>query len=98
LFGSAVWLWLTVRSAPIPVAILILLFTMMQMGLPGALLTFAPAPLYGPHVLTTEAWSLSTVADQQLAGSIMWSEGSFIYLALALGIVWTLLTKSEHAH
>jgi len=42
------------------------------MGLLGALITFAPEPLYAPHVLTTEPFGLTALEDQQLAGLIMW--------------------------
>lgn len=97
LIVSAAFLWLAVRAASTPTAILILLFTMMQMGLLGALLTFAPAPLYAPHILTTEAWGLSALTDQQLAGGVMWVGGSCIYLAMALAIAWKLLGNREFA-
>lgn len=50
-----------------PWALLALLFTLMHTGFLGAVLTFAESPLYG------EARSL---ADQQLAGLIMWVVGS----------------------
>ncbi|MBB3952493.1 putative membrane protein [Aureimonas jatrophae] len=42
------------------------------MGLLGALITFAPVPLYMPHLLTTELYGLTPLEDQQLAGLIMW--------------------------
>jgi len=55
-----------------------------QMGFLSALLTFAPAPLYGPHLLTTQAFGLGPLEDQQLAGLIMWTLGMAPYLAAAL--------------
>jgi putative membrane protein len=63
-----------------------LLFTTLQMGLLGALLTFAPEPVFAPHLFTTEAWGLSSLEDQQLGGAIMWIVGSGIYLVAALVI------------
>ena len=42
------------------------------MGLLGALITFAPVPLYAPHALTTGSFGLSAIEDQQLAGLLMW--------------------------
>jgi putative membrane protein len=46
-----------------------------QMGLIGAILTFAPRPLYPEHLVGADAFGLSPLADQQLAGLIMWVPG-----------------------
>lgn len=97
LAGSAAMLWLGIRIAPKPIAIVLLLLTMMQMGLLGALLTLAQAPLYAPHLMTTEAWGMSPLTDQQLAGAVMWVGGSAIYLAAALMILWRLVGKKQPA-
>lgn len=45
------------------------------MGLIGAVLTFAPVPLYAEHVLLAALWDLDPLADQQLAGLVMWVPG-----------------------
>ena len=58
----------------------------MQMGLLGALITFAGQPLYAPHFFTTEPWGLSALEDQQVAGLIMWAPSAGLYLAAALAI------------
>ncbi|MDO9465877.1 MAG: cytochrome c oxidase assembly protein [Thiobacillus sp.] len=55
-------------------ALLALLITLMHTGLLGALLTFATSPLYG---------DATDLADQQLAGLIMWVPGGLVYLAAA---------------
>jgi len=82
LLGSAVALWhAALRSAGRLDAAMALLGTMMQMGLLGALLTFAGRPLYEPHLFTTLPYGLSPLSDQQLAGLIMWVPGSLPYLA-----------------
>jgi putative membrane protein len=52
-----------------------------QMGLLGAVITFAGRPLYPPHQLTTAAWGLSPLADQQLGGVIMWVPAGGIFVA-----------------
>jgi putative membrane protein len=90
LLGSALGLWRAIRAAPPPAAIGALLVTMVQMGLLGALLTFAGSPFYDWHVVTTLAWRLSPVEDQQLAGLIMWVPGAGFYLfaALRLANAW----------
>ena len=86
LFGSAIGFWLSLRRASAPSAVAALLATMVQMGLLGALITFAPAPLYAPHFATTEPWGFNPLEDQQLAGLIMWAPSAGIYLAAALFI------------
>ncbi|MGY6535194.1 MAG: cytochrome c oxidase assembly protein [Pararhodobacter sp.] len=58
-----------------------------QMGLIGAILTFAPRVLYPEHLVLTESFGLSPLADQQLAGLVMWVPG-MVPVALAAG--WML--------
>jgi putative membrane protein len=60
-----------------------LLFTLTHTGLLGALLTFAPEPLY-----LAESGSLR---DQQLAGLVMWVPGGLIYLGVAVWAAWRWL-------
>lgn len=84
LLASAAWFWASVRAAPAPAAVAALLVATVQMGLLGALLTFAEQPLYAPHLLTTAAWRLTPLQDQQIAGLIMWAPASALYLAMAL--------------
>ncbi len=87
LLGSGVWFWSALRAASAPAAVAALLAVMVGMGLLGALITFAGAPLYGPHLLTTYAWGMAPLQDQQLAGLIMWAPGAFAYLAAAVVIL-----------
>jgi putative membrane protein len=84
LLGSAVWFWIGVRRASAPSAVGHLLVAMVAMGLLGALLTFADDALYAPHLLTTMAWGLTPLEDQQAAGLIMWAPAAALYLATAL--------------
>lgn len=70
--------WWSVLRAPAARrghALLALLLTLMHTGLLGALLAFAPAPLY-----FGESRSLQ---DQQLAGLLMWAPGGLAYVAAA---------------
>lgn len=53
------------------------------MGFIGAVLTFAPNGLYPQHLVGTEAFGLSLLADQQLAGLIMWVPGFLPLIAIA---------------
>lgn len=87
LLGPAIWFWAAVRRAPAPAAVAALLLAMVAMGLLGALLTFTGQPVYAPHLLTTAAWGLTPLEDQQAAGLIMWAPAAAVYLAAA---VWRL--------
>jgi putative membrane protein len=62
-----------------------------QMGLLGALLTFAPEPLYATHSVAPVAWGLTPLADQQLAGLLMWVPAFLLYGLLAIAPARQLL-------
>jgi putative membrane protein len=85
LLGSAVWFWARVlHPAAEPVASLTaILATAALMGLLGALLTFAPRPLYVEHFAAPFAFGLTPLDDQRLAGLIMWVPALAPYLAAA---------------
>lgn len=87
LFLSALGFWLSIRQASAPAGVGALLLAMMQMGLLGALLTFAGQAMYAPHLATTAAWGFTPLRDQQLGGLIMWAPASALYLAAALGLL-----------
>lgn len=52
----------------------------LQASMLGALLTFSGSAWYGVHAHTTEAFGLTPVQDQQLAGLIMWIPAALVYL------------------
>ena len=89
--AAALWLWTALineagdRLAACAGAILL---TTVQMGLLGALITFARTPLYWPHAFTTSAFGLSALEDQELGGVLMWVPAGLIFvvgLCLAFG-------------
>lgn len=90
---SAFGFWWAVRRAAAPSAVAALLATMVQMGVLGALITFAGAAIYAPHFGTTLAWGHEPLADQQLAGLIMWAPAAAAYLAAALAIAGRWLAR-----
>ncbi len=96
LLGTGFWFWRRVldRREHAGVAAAAMLGTIMQMGMLGALLTFAASPLYAPHAGTTMAFGLSALQDQQLAGILMWVPAALPYLAVALARAWPLLAPS----
>ncbi len=91
LLGSAWWMWRAILALPLPsgTALVALAVTIGQMGLLGALLVFAPVPLYAVHLGSTAAWGLTPLADQQLAGLLMWVPAMLPYLAVGLRLAWT---------
>ena len=86
LMGTATWFWRELFAAPPVTASLFSILAMAQMGMLGALLTFAGKPLYVSHAATTLPWGLEQVADQQLAGLVMWVPGVLPY-ALATALI-----------
>ena len=100
LFGAAVWLWHalldTAPSHMVPVLGASIVSTV-QMGFLGALITLAPRPLYAPHLLTTAAWNLTPLQDQQLGGAIMWVPGCVVFLAVAMLVLWQAMQRGDWA-
>lgn len=84
LAGTAAAVWLHVLSPDRGGAAVAAGGTFVQMGMLGAIVLFAGQPLYAAHLLTTEAWGLSPLADQQLAGLLMWVVGALPYMAALL--------------
>jgi putative membrane protein len=68
---------------------------MVQMGLLGAVLTFAAEPFYAPHLAGPQLWGLTPLADQQAAGLIMWTLGALPYMAAALWGTSDVLKRLE---
>lgn len=52
----------------------------------AALLTLAPTARYATDAATVEAWGLTRLADQQLAGALMWVPGGFVYLGAGVAL------------
>jgi cytochrome c oxidase assembly factor CtaG len=90
--GSAWLFWLLVLGAPPRrtvvggLATLYVLVTALPSAALGALLTFAPAPLYPDQALGAAAWGLDPLLDQQLAGLVMWVPADLLYVAVAAAL------------
>jgi putative membrane protein len=94
--GTAVYLWTTLLSASNALARVGAGFlTLMQMGLLGALITFASGVLYAPHLLTTQSWGLGALEDQQLGGLIMWIPTSAVFLIAAMLTLYSVLKEGS---
>jgi putative membrane protein len=99
--GSALLFWHGLLPRPgrgargYGVGILMTFATAMQSGLLGALLTFARTPWYPTYGVSTWAWGLAPLADQQLAGVIMWAPAGGLYLVVTLVLLWLWLRSFE---
>lgn len=68
-----------------------------QMGILGAILTFAGRPFYLEHLAHTERFGLNALQDQQLAGLVMWVPGMVPVAVLAALMAWRLLNADARA-
>lgn len=103
LFGTALWLWRELIGQDLtdtPSALAAGLATSTQMGLLGAVLTLGNRAWFSVHYLTTQAWGLSPLADQQLGGAIMWVPGFLLFLWVAMRYAhraWQLMEGRQTA-
>jgi len=98
MLGTGVLFWWSVLAArarpPLGrgAGIAALFVTMLHTGLLGILITLAPVPLYASYAMGGPAGALSPLEDQQVAGILMLA-GGFVYLAAALAILASWLTR-----
>jgi putative membrane protein len=89
MFGTALLFWSAVVASGAhgrlgqTAAVLVVFGTAVQSGGLGALLTFAPSPLYAGHEAAAAARGVDALADQQLAGLLMWIPGGLVYVGAA---------------
>jgi putative membrane protein len=79
------------------VAIIYLFLACQPMVLLGALLTFAPAPVYAPYVAAPRITSLSPLTDQQLGGLIMWLPSNIPFLIALSVFFFTWVSEQDRA-
>jgi cytochrome c oxidase assembly factor CtaG len=99
-FGSALLFWWALLYGRLGrlgygVAVLAAFPTAVHSSVLGALLTASPSPWYQSYLTTTEAWNLTPLEDQQLAGLIMWVPAGMIYLVGALALFASWLGETE---
>jgi cytochrome c2 len=61
----------------------------------GALLTVSPSVWYGEYGRQAAAWQLDALADQQLAGLLMWIPAGVIFIVFGLALVAAWLGEAE---
>ena len=92
LLGTAMLVWWSalrprgVRRNGYAIGVLLLLATAMQSGALGALFATARRPWYPLGSTAAARWGLTPLADQQLAGLIMWIPGGILYTVAACGL------------
>lgn len=101
--AGSLWFWQAVLQAGrtgsggTGRAVLVLVATTAHTGLLGALLTFAPTTFYPLQAGGATAWGLAPLADQQLAGMLMWVPGSLAYLATGIVLVLQQVRAEDRA-
>ncbi len=76
-------------------AVAYLFTTMLQSTILGALMTFTSLPWYPYYARLTAAWGITPLADQQLAGLIMWMPGNLVFTLLTIGYFAAWLRSLE---
>jgi putative membrane protein len=93
---SALVLWAAVvvvarRGAVLAAVVALFAASAQEVALAG-LVTLAPSAWYGAYAEPAAAWGLSPLADQQLAGALMWTLGGLAYL---IGITVLLFRRLD---
>lgn len=86
LLGSAVWFWRNLfagREATVTQFVFVIA-SFAQMGMLGAIVTFAGSGLYVAHAIAPLAWGMTPLQDQQLGGLIMWVPAGIPYAIAAV--------------
>jgi putative membrane protein len=96
MLGSALALWAPIirpRRTPAGTGVVLLFISLIASGILAALLVFSPTPWYAHH--TTGEWGLTRLADQQLAGAVMWVLGGTIYVVAGALVLMHWLHTDE---
>ena len=87
LFGSSIIVWREfLDHSPAHTAQVLAAgsITFVHMGLLGAVFALAARPMFTSHFMTTQAWGLTPLQDQQLGGAVMWVPGMLLFLWTAI--------------
>ncbi|WP_037075384.1 cytochrome c oxidase assembly protein [Rhizobium mesoamericanum] len=99
-FTAVLFWWAMCWRSNYGVAAWHLIVTMLHTSALGALMALAPKALYLTQTRVTQAWHLSPLEDQQLAGMIMWVPAGTVYAGAALAMValWISVSgrRSDH--
>jgi putative membrane protein len=101
-FGTAVLAWWPVCS-PMdelprahPLAQTVFLFAQsLPATILGAIIAFAPEPLYTYYTAVPNPFGMTVMDDQQLAGLVMWIPGSLVYFGVLTFVFIRWLNRDE---
>lgn len=96
LLGTGLLLWWVIRETGqrsefgYGTGILVVFVVSLTHTALGAVLTFAPNVLYPHYATSTEAWGVSALTDQNLAGLVMWVPGKAVHglVVVVLVVAW----------
>ena len=77
------------------IAVLYVFLTAIHSGALGALLTVAPSPWYGAYARQGAVWQVDALADQQLAGLLMWIPAGVVFIVLGLALFAAWMGEAE---
>jgi cytochrome c oxidase assembly factor CtaG len=78
-----------------PVRVLYAALQMPQNTFLGLAVYMASTPLYRHYATTSRTWGPTPLADQQLAGGIMWVGGALVFMAVVMLFVWVWMQDDE---
>ncbi len=78
-----------------PVRVLYAGLQMPQNTFLGVAVYMASAPLYHHYATTARPWGPTPLADQQLAGGIMWVGGALVFMTVVMLYVWMWMQDDE---
>ena len=100
--GAALLFWWPVVGAdpspwrlPHPARIAYLFLGMPQSSFLGLAIISAPAAMYAHYETLQRSWGPTPLADQQLAGGIMWAGGDALFLIAMVIALWVWLRAEE---
>jgi cytochrome c oxidase assembly factor CtaG len=101
-FLTALVFWWPVIGAPplpsplsYPTRLIYTFLAWLPNSLLGAGITFSRGPLYAYYVSTAQATGVDPLADQQLAGLIMWIPGDALFAAILLMLFAAFMRDEE---
>lgn len=100
---TAVLVWRAIAGArardrvPEGLGVLLVFGLAMQSVFLSVLMTFATHPWYEGYADTTAAWGLTHLADQQLAGALMWVPAGAVYVLAGLWLLSAWVRRAEAA-
>ena len=98
-FGTAALMWWGIlhprrsRGAAYGTGIVVLFVTMLHSGALGALMALSRRVWFPVHAAGAATWGSTALADQKLAGLIVWVPGGMVYL-IAMSVL--LLARMRH--